>query len=191
MSSKNLNIEIPYLPEIPLLGIYPKETKARTQKDIPTTCVCVYVCMHTVEYYSVMKRRKSGRLWQRGWTLKALVLLAQLWLALCDPMDCSPPGSCLHGILQARILEWVAIPFSRGSSWPRDRTQVSCIAGGFFTVWATGESWRHYTKWNKSEKDQYPMISLICGILTKQINQPAKLIDTENRAEEWGVVWHG
>jgi len=154
-------------------------------------CVYICVCMHTVEYYSVMKRRKSGRLWQRGWTLKALVLLAQSWLALCDPMDCSPPGSCLHGILQARILEWVAIPFSRGSSWPRDRTQVSCIAGGFFTVWATGESWRHYTEWNKSEKDQYPMISLICGILTKQINQPAKLIDTENRAEEWGVVWHG
>ena len=53
---------------------------------------------------------------------------------LCDPMDCSPPGSSVHGILQARILEWLAIPFSRGSSQPRDQTQVSCIAGGFFTV---------------------------------------------------------
>ena len=52
---------------------------------------------------------------------------------LCDPMDCSPPGSCVHGILQARILEWVAIPFSKESSWPRDRTWVSCIGDGFFT----------------------------------------------------------
>ena len=46
--------------------------------------------------------------------------------------DCSPPGFSVRGILQARILEWVAIPFSRGSSPPRDRTQVSCLAGGFF-----------------------------------------------------------
>ena len=54
-------------------------------------------------------------------------------------MDCSPPGSSLHGILQARILEWVAIPFSRGSSWPRDWTWASCFAGRFFTIWATRE----------------------------------------------------
>ena len=66
-------------------------------------------------------------------------LVAQLYPALCNPMDCSPPGSSVHGILQARILEWVAISFSRGSSWPWDRTQVSCIAGEFFTVWATRE----------------------------------------------------
>ena len=56
---------------------------------------------------------------------------------LCDTMDCSPPGSSVHGILQARILEWVAIPFSRGSSWPRNRTHIPCIASGFFTFWAT------------------------------------------------------
>ena len=61
------------------------------------------------------------------------VLVAQLCLTLCDPMDCSPPGSSVHGILQARILEWVAISFSRGSSQPRNQTQVSCIAGKFFT----------------------------------------------------------
>ena len=58
---------------------------------------------------------------------------------LCDPMD-SLPGSSVHGILQARILEWVAISFSRGPSWPRDRTQVSCIAGRCFTIWATREA---------------------------------------------------
>ena len=55
-------------------------------------------------------------------------------------MDCSPPGSSVHGILQARMLEWVAISFSRGSSWPRDWTQVSCIAGRCFTLWATREA---------------------------------------------------
>ena len=49
-------------------------------------------------------------------------------------MDCSPPGSFVHGILQARILEWVAISFSKGSSPPRDRTHVFCLAGGFFTT---------------------------------------------------------
>ena len=55
-------------------------------------------------------------------------------------MDCSPPGSSVHGILQARILEWVAMPFSRGSSWPRDQTQVPCTAGRFFTIWITREA---------------------------------------------------
>ena len=56
---------------------------------------------------------------------------------LCDPVDCSPPGSSVHGILQARILKWVAISFSRGSSQPSDRTRVSCIAGRHFILWAT------------------------------------------------------
>ena len=67
-----------------------------------------------------------------------LKLVTQSCLTLCDPMDCSPPGSSIHGILQARVQEWVAISFSRGSSWPRDQTWVSCIAGGFFTIWAKG-----------------------------------------------------
>ena len=66
-------------------------------------------------------------------------LVAQSCLTLCDPMNCSPSVSSIHGILQARILEWIAIPFSRGSSWPRDQTQLSCIAGRFFTIWATGK----------------------------------------------------
>ena len=61
------------------------------------------------------------------------VLVAQLCLTFCDPMDYSLPGSSVQGILQARILEWVAFPFSRVSSQPRDRTQVSCIVGRFFT----------------------------------------------------------
>ena len=58
-------------------------------------------------------------------------LVAWSCLTLCDPMGCSPSGSSVHGVLQARILEWAAMPSSRGSSQPRDRTQVSCTAGRF------------------------------------------------------------
>ena len=103
--------------------------------------------------------RKSGcrgRTWRiLAWVigLKSYsVLVAQSRPTLCDPMDCRLPGFPVHGILQARILEWVAIPFSRGSSQPRDRTQVSRIAGRFFTIWTTREAWRvaiHSLKWAK------------------------------------------
>ena len=68
------------------------------------------------------------------------MLVAQSCLTLCNSKDCSPPGSSVHGILQARILEWVAMPSSRESSWPRDKTRISCIAGRFFTFWATSEA---------------------------------------------------
>ena len=66
--------------------------------------------------------------------------VAQSCLTLCVPMDSSLPGSAAHGIFQARILEWAAISFSRGSSQPRDRTRVSCIADRCFTIWATREA---------------------------------------------------
>ena len=68
--------------------------------------------------------------------LVVVVKATQSCPTLCDPMDCSPSGSSIHGILQARILEWNAIPFSRGSSLLRDRTQLSCTVGRFFTIWA-------------------------------------------------------
>ena len=64
---------------------------------------------------------------------------AQLCPTLCDPVDCSPPGFSVHGILQARILEWVAIFSSRGSSWPWDWTRASCTAGRFFTTEPPGK----------------------------------------------------
>ena len=70
---------------------------------------------------------------------KVKVLVTQFCPPLCDPMDYSLPGSSVHGTLQTRILEWVSIPFYRGSSWPRDWTQLSCIAGRLFTVWTTRE----------------------------------------------------
>ena len=63
-----------------------------------------------------------------------------LSLTLCNPTDCSLPGFSVHGILQARILESIAIPVSRGSSWHRGQTLVSQIAGRFFTIWATREA---------------------------------------------------
>ena len=86
-------------------------------------CVCVYVC----------------------------VLVAQSCLTLCDPMDCNLPGFSAHGILQSRILKWVAIPFSSESSWLRDQTHVSCIAVGLFTFWATRETLlKLYWWWNRA-----------------------------------------
>ena len=86
-----------------------------------------------------------------------LCLVAQPCLTLCDPVDWGPPGSSVPGILQPRMLEWAAMPSSRGSSRPRDRTQVSRMAGRFFTSWATreaqGEIWCWLSKilgWPKS-----------------------------------------
>ena len=74
-------------------------------------------------------------------TWKWKVKVAQLCPTLWDPVDYT-----VHGILQARILEWVVFPFSRGSSQPRDRTQVSHIAGGFFTSWAIGEAQEYWSE---------------------------------------------
>ena len=80
--------------------------------------------------------------------VKLYVLVTQSCLTLCGPMDYSPPGSSVYGILQARIPEWVAMPFSRVSSRPRDWTWVSGTVGRIFTIWATwearklGEGWK-------------------------------------------------
>ena len=76
------------------------------------------------------------------------VLVAQTCLTLCDPMDCSLSAyqdrKHVHGIFQARTLEWVAIPFSRSSCWPRGWPWISCMVGRFFTIWATREAqWRY------------------------------------------------
>ena len=83
---------------------------------------------------------------------KVKVLVTQCCPILWNPTACSLPGSSVHGILWVRILEWIAIPFSRGSSWLRDQTQVSCIASRFFTVWATREA-RIYQKKSSKTKN--------------------------------------
>ena len=74
--------------------------------------------------------------------LDAIVVVVSLSVVSnsCDPVDCSLPGSSVHGIFQARILEWVSISYPRGSSLPRDQTQVSCIAGEFFTAEPPGKT---------------------------------------------------
>ena len=77
-----------------------------------------------------------------SWTIKQAESeseVAHSCTTLWDPMDCSLPGSSVHGIFQARILEWVATAFSKRSSLPRDWTWVFCIEGKFFTIWATRE----------------------------------------------------
>ena len=89
-----------------------------------------YICIHTHIYTYICM---------------CMCKVTQSYLTLCDPVDCSPPGSSVHGILQARILEWIAMSFSSRSSQPRDRTQVSCIAGRRFILWATGEAIYMYT----------------------------------------------
>ena len=75
-----------------------------------------------------------------GWGWRGQSDVTQSCPILCDPVGRSPPGFSIHGIFQARVLEWVAISFSRRSSRPRDWTWVSCIAGRRFTLWATREA---------------------------------------------------
>ena len=92
----------------------------------------IFVLVLTCDYYSLSLTGGWGR---RGWRYVSVkVKVPQSYPALCNPM-----GYIVHGILQARILEWVTFPFSREFSQPRDWTQVSRIAGGFFTSWATRE----------------------------------------------------
>ena len=93
----------------------------------------------------------------RKWKWKSL-----LYGTVCDPMNYT-----VHGILWARILEWLAFPFSRGSSQPRDRTQVSCIAGRFFTSWATREAPEpvNKTEWHVSEATLILRLNSVDAIL--------------------------
>ena len=93
-------------------------------------------------FYSIVKETNKLA-WQRPeprGISKVKVKVAQLCSTFCNPMDCSPPGSSVHRILQPRILEWVTVPFSMGSSQPRDQTQVSSIAVRFFSIWATSKA---------------------------------------------------
>ena len=93
----------------------------------------VSLLQHHLEIYLLYSRRgKLNKKVQDTWSV--LGFLAQLCLTLCRPMDCSSPGSSVHGILQEIILELVAMLSSRVYSQPRDRAQVSCITGGFFSI---------------------------------------------------------
>ena len=100
-------------------------------------------------------------------SLKVKVKVAQLCPTLFDPMDYT-----VHGILQARILEGVAIPFSRESSQPRDQTQVSRIAGGFFTSWVTREvlKFRTMRKWTRGRRTSVALFSIL-GLVLCEIDE--------------------
>ena len=93
--------------------------------------------------------------------MKVKVLVTQWCLTLCDSMDCSPPGSSIHWILQARILEWVAISFSRGSSRPRDQTCISCFAGRFFTSEIPGKTKGDILLWLSLKKKRKKTAKLL------------------------------
>ena len=105
--------------------------KLSNLSHILTTMFCLYVSNKTLP----QPVSPSHFPISPTWTAKVKRVVTQLCPALYNPMDCRLPGSSVHGILQTRILEWLAIAFSRGSSGPRDWTWVSCIAGRFFTIW--------------------------------------------------------
>ena len=84
-------------------------------------------------------------------SLKKWVLVAHSGPTLCDPMDCNLTGSSVHGIPQVRLLEWVAMPSSRGSSWPRDQTPISCISGIGRPILSHSATWKaHLRKLGKA-----------------------------------------
>ena len=91
--------------------------------------------LHIQSWRTSVEMKQAGESFQGGGGL-----VSQSCPTLCNPIDCSLPGSSVHGISQARILEWAAISFSRGSFLPRDWIHISCISGGFFTNWATREA---------------------------------------------------
>ena len=92
-----------------------------------------------------MPRNNRLRHWMKCSIYKWVSEVAQSCPTLCDPMDCSLPGSSVHGIFQAIVLEWITISFSRVSSQPRDWTQVSHIVDRCFPIWATREVSHHQT----------------------------------------------
>ena len=103
--------------------------------------ICKHILYHWATWEAWANTYLNGPQWVvPAWMLGQLCLRAktlQFYLTLCNPMGCSLPGPSIHGILLARILEWVAICFSRGSSQPRDQTRISCIGRQILYHWAT------------------------------------------------------
>ena len=87
-------------------------------------------------------------------------------LSLCNLMDCNPPGSSVHGIFQARIVEWVAISFSRGCSWPRDQTYVSCIGRQVLSCCITWEALIEYIGRGKESFDSFNCLINIFSLIS-------------------------
>ena len=161
---RKLRLEFPCDPAVPLLGIYLDKTviqkKTRTSRLIA----------------ALFTMAKTWNQQKCPWKWKSLYCV-QLFATL----DC-----IVHGILQTRILEWVAFPFSRGSSQPRDQTQVSRIAGGFFTSWATREALVSVDRW----VDKKDVVHVSDGILLSHkkewFNAICSNMDT---AREYHTAW--
>ena len=116
-------------------------------------------------------------------SLKSESDVAQSCPTLCSPMGCSLPRSAVHGIFQARVLEWVATSFSRGSSWPRNQSQVSRIVGRCFTVWATKEVLESVKK--KKSKSISQLCLTLCDPMDYNIAHQAPLSMGFSRQEYW------
>ena len=142
----------------------------------PRTLCCSAWTWTNVSLSNQLQRNYKGLkslYWGKLWTIRykktknpiassevVAVLVSQSCLTLCDPVDCSPPGSSAHGILQARVLEWVAMPSSRRCSQPRDQTRVSCITGRFFTTEPPGKPISSSNYKQKQTNKQNPLISI-------------------------------
>ena len=115
------------------------------------------------------------------------MLVAQLCLTLWPPKG-SLPGSSVHGVLQARILEWVAIPFSRGFSRPREGVRVSHIAGRFFTVWAPREAWLLYWQADSftAELPRKPALTAQVYFLHAGTAVTVSWVSSSNSHSHWG-----
>ena len=110
-------------------------------------CMCIshfvypFICWYSHQFFLLFDNFKKKCCF---WTLMCKYLFELLLFScvrlFCDPIDCSPPGSSTHGISLARILEWVGISFSRGYSWPKDWSRVSCISREIPYHWATWET---------------------------------------------------
>ena len=135
-----------------LFSTSPQTLSGRFDSVLVHTCwsfsFCSRICHLSICYFDI---RAEGDWTEGDWEVTKSVPacppsiclkteVIHLCPTLCDPMDCGLPGSSVHGIFQARVLQWVAISFSRGSSQPRDQTQVYHIAGRWFTIWATREA---------------------------------------------------
>ena len=119
------------------------------------------------------------------------MLVAQLCPALYDPMDCSPLGSPVHGIVQTRILEWTAISFYRASSWPNDWTQVSYTAGVFFTVWATRSVQSLSRVWQGSPINNIKFDSQAIVIYTYYVGKLRSVLEGMPKRFDHACLWEG
>ena len=156
-------------------------------------CLCLWLCLQNSWLIQGKPMRKLGvssgqpqihrfsHRWKWNSTLNRIGLF-------CNPVDCNLPGSSVCGILQARILEWVVIPLSRGSSLLRYRTQVSCMAGRFFTVWAIREEATQVEPL-KSSRTESPQKWL--WYLSTLVQSCLKILKTVQLREHWHWrPWH-